>query len=1378
MTALDAYPLSPMQQAMVFHSAAAPESDVYIEQLACSLHGPLDRQAFRTAWERLIARHAPLRTAFAWIGLPEALQVAGERVALPLRCEDWRGLDGHVQAARLRALRQAERRGFALDCAPLLRLVLVRTDEDEHRLVWTWHHAILDAWSVPVLLDEWFALYRVEANGGLVMLPPVRPYRDFIGWLEVQDGAAAETFWSEQLAGFKAPTPLGIGREGGAADYGLEFIELAPEEIDALRTAARALQVTLSTLVHGAWAVLLSRYAQETDLVFGSAVAGRPHALAGVETMVGLFVNTLPLRVTVDPAMPVDAWLQALQRSQIAARRFEHVALAEVQGWSAVPREQPLFESLLVVEDFASHRVRPEGAGLSLGEFDFAERADLPLTVLFAVRERSVIGVGFDSGRFERAAMQRLLGHMRTLLLAMARGPKMLLGALDPVGVAERQLLDAWSRAPAPPAAACRRDDLAVSRLFEAQVAQGPETVAAVFAGSAGDAELTYAALNARANRLARALAARGVVRGDRVAICMEASLDRLAAVLAVLKTGGAYVPLEPSLPPRLRAELIADCAPRLLLADPDIESAIVTATPGAMDEESHADTDLADAAAPEDLAYLIYTSGSTGRRKGVPITHGALRRLVEAQLDAFAIGPASRVLQFSSFGFDASVSEIFTALIGGATLYMAPRRTLVPSAEMVALIERWRIDTLTLPPSVLALLPPASLPALSTLVVAGEACPAWLAARWAGGRRFLNAYGPTEATVCATVARVTPDDGMPSIGRPIGEVRVHLLGSDGRAVPIGVPGALHLGGPTVAQGYWERPELTAGAFANGLYRTGDICRFREDGSLDYLGRADAQIKLRGFRIEPGEIEATLREQAGVGDAAVLAAGGPGEAQRLVAFVTRAEAAFEWWPSIAEFFVYDDLAYHAMTSDARRNRAYRAAIDEAVPGRVVLEVGTGPEALLARFCAEAGARHVYAVELLEASFRKAQAKVRTLGLEDRITVIHGDATKIDLPERADVCVSEIVGAIGGSEGAAAITNRTRHLMGPGATMIPRRSTTLYAPVELPEALRGRLGFGPLAARYAERIFAEAGGPFDLRLCVRGLDRSHLLAAPQVFEDLDYRGEVPIDYRFESEFPITRTGRADGFLIWLTLDTGGGEMIDILDHEHCWLPVFVPAFHPGLAVDAGDLLAARCGATASDDGLHVDYFIEGDGFRYDAPHQPRAYRGAPFYRDFFAAGAAPVRLDTGQLRAALQERLPGYMVPATIVEIDRLPLTASGKRDRPALLAALPGSEAAVPAPSGAMEALVARVWRDVLEVEAIDPAVNFFDQGGHSLLLLAVQESLAAEGHSVEVTDLFRHGTLAALARHLAAPAMGSVDVGRAAARKDARDRRRTALAQ
>lgn len=1425
----DAYPLSPMQQGMLFHSLSAPGSDVYVEQLACVLEGALHGEAFRAAWETVVARHGVLRTAFAWKGLPEPLQVVGPRVRLPLEVLDWRGVPAAAQDQGLAELRAAERhQGFELSRAPLMRLKLVHLGDADHRLIWTWHHAILDAWSVPILLGELLADYAARLGAAPATLEPPRPYKEFIAWQRAQDKAGIEGFWRAQLAGFDEPTPidLGPGDPPDGAEYGLEFIELPAAEIAALRDAARAMGVTPNTLVLGAWAVLLGRYSGRRDLLFGTAVAGRPPELPGVEGMVGLFINTLPVRARLAPGATLAGWLRDLQQAQAETRRHEHTPLADIQGWCEVPRGTPLFDSLLVFEDFPSHRQRIAGGGLAVGASDFVERANVPLTVTLTIRETGRLGVGYERSRFSTPAMRRLLGHMRALLADMSRGGDRPLCLLDPLPPDERALLlGDWSRNPDGVDPACRLPDLPISRLFEERVRHSPDAVAALFAGADGDRSLSYAGLNAAANRLARRLKALGVGPESRVAIAMEPSLVRLAAVLAVLKAGGAYVPLDPAFPRDLLHELVDDCAAAVVLTDAALAPTLAGCAAAhlltldgdlsvaAVESAEDLPEDPAGAAGPEHAAYLIYTSGSTGRRKGVLVTHRSLRLLVEAQVDAFRIRAGGRVLQFASFSFDASVSEFFTALLAGATLCMAPREALLPSVEMLRLLARWRIDTVTLPPSVLARLPDGELPDLRTLVVAGEPCPADLAARWAPGRRFLNAYGPTETTVCATIAVVEPDGAKPPIGRPSGDSHVYLLDGDLNPVPAGVPGHLHVGGPGVSRGYAGRPGQTAAAFIPDpfaaepgarLYRTGDLARFREDGSIEYLGRLDEQIKIRGIRIEPGEVEGVLRADPAVHEAAVLPVG-EGDAASLVAFVVPdhgrpAAKPQEWWPSIAEFFVYDELAYHAMTSDERRNIAYRAAMAAMVPGRVVLEVGTGPEALLSRFCVEAGARKVYAIEKLEDSFNRATARVRELGLEDRITVIHGDATEVTLPEPAEVCVSEIVGAIGGSEGSAVIMNGVRPLLAPDARMIPPRSTTLYGPVQLTDTLRQRLGFGPLAGRYVHRIFEEIGYPFDLRLCVRGLDRSHLLAEPLPFEDFDYRGPVDPEYRYEGEFALTRDGRFDGFLVWLTLDTGGGEPIDILDHEHCWLPVFFPAFHPGRSVAAGDRIVAACGAVLCEDRLHTDYYVEGTlhrrghepaGFRHDSPHHARVFRANPFHHAFFRDGEVPLVEPaapalTDGLMARLRDRLPKAMVPSALLTLDRLPLTASGKLDRRALaqLAAgrkLVADEPLAP-PRSVAEAAVARIWQEVLSLQSIGLQTNFFDQGGHSLLLLEVQDRLQREtGVQVEVTDLFKYPTVESLAARLHqlqgssqdAPRQPDAGRARAAARQEALDRRR-----
>ena len=1364
------YPLTPMQQGMLFHSVSDPASDLYVEQLSCELTGDLDPAAFHAAWTQLLARHSALRTAFAWKDLPEPLQIVAPTLPLPFETEDWSERTAAQQSTDLEALRtNARLKGFSLNRPPLMRLHLIRLGPRTHHFLWTWHHILLDAWSVPIVLEDFFTLYQSHQNGSAPNLPEPQPFRNFLRWNRTLDSQPAQSFWRDHLAGFHDPTPLprGVTSEAG---YGLEFLQIPANEVEAIQSAARQLSLSPYNLFQAAWALLLSRHSGREEVVFGAAVSGRPPALPGVERIVGLLINSIPVRARVEPGTTVGSFLKDLQTDQYASQPHEHASLRDIQTWSGVQAPAALFESLLVFDNtpLDTHHLRSQH--LAVSSFNFVERANFPVTVMMEMREQSRLGIGFDTARLDANTARSLLTQLRNLFLEIAAEPSRTLAKIHVSGLPTPALAPAPSRL--------------IHTIFEDQAQLTPNAPAAIFHSPSGDDQtLTYSQLNAHANAFARHLQTLGVGIEDRVALCLDSGLPALMAILATLKAGAAYVPFDSATPAALLKDLIADCGARIILAAPRLLNDLSDLNAIAMSEDlpTPDPINLSTTAQPGNLAYLIYTSGSTGRRKAVAVTHASLQRLVESQVPAFQITAESRVLQFSSLSFDASVSEIFTTLLTGATLYLAPRATLVPSTALIDLMNRWRITTVTFPPSVLAALPPASLPNLQVLVSAGESCSSDLVSRWAPGHTFVNAYGPTECTVCATLGEVRAASHKPSIGRACGPTRIYLLDHNLDPVPSGSLGELYVGGPGVARGYWNRPTLTSAAFLPDpfsktpgarMYRTGDLARRLPNGDYEFAGRADDQVKIRGFRIEPGEIAATLRTDPSIADAAVIPVSDPADpaSQRLAAYIVprTPPAKPEWWPSLAEYLVYDELAYHAMTTDERRNQSYRAALAAAVPGRVVLDVGTGPEALLARLCLEAGAARVYAIELLEDTFLKAQRRVRELGLENRLHLIHGDATQVQLPELADVCVSEIVGALGGSEGATVILNSVRRLLKPDAAVIPARSRTLYAPVELDADLFANPGFAPLPARYVEKIFEQVGRPFDLRLSVKGLKPSHLLAPPQPLEDLDFTARVPVDQSYPSSFTITRPGRMHGFIVWLTLDTGAGELIDILEHEHCWLPVFFPVFDPGHPVAPGDTLHATAGYRLNPDRLHPDYHIEGaltqsDGtthpIHYLSEHNASAFRASPFYDRFFANDTIPTlakppastAFNIEATRERLRQALPSYMVPATFSILDRLPLTTSGKLDRAALPQPAGSAPAAIATPSlSQTERMIAGIWQELLNLDRVDPNTNFFEHGGHSLMLLRVQGMLQQRAQiDIPATDLFRYPTIETLARHL-----------------------------
>jgi amino acid adenylation domain-containing protein len=886
----DIYPLTPAQQGMLFHTLYEPKAGMYVEHLSWTLKGDLNVSAFEGAWQQVINRHAILRSGFFVEGLDDPLQIVRQQVEAPMLHMDWRGLSLAEQEARLESFIQADRiQGFELKKAPLMRVSLIRLSDDTYRVIWSHHHMLLDGWSSSLALKDLFLFYRALCGRDSLRLEPVRPYSDYVAWIQGRDQSRNEAYWKETLKGFTSPTSFRVGsspdesasndQEGRDQGPASSEVRLSQASSAALQSVAAQNHLTLNTLAQGAWALLLSRYSGEEDVVFGSIVSGRPPELEGVESMVGLFLNALPVRAHAPARAPLITWLKGLQSQQAEARQFEYSSLAQIQNISEIPRGMPLFESTVAFENFpVEDLLRDNGSGLEIQNLiRYGSRSNYPLNVVVEPGRETLLQIGYDSRFYNADAARRMLGHYKTLLEAIAANPDRALSEFPLLTEDERrQLLFDWNETEAPYA----RDKCA-HELFEEQVERTPDSVALYFEG----AKLSYSELNARANQLARYLLDLGVSREVKVGICMHRSMEMIIAALGVLKAGAAYVPIDPDYPPERQSFILEETLLPVLLTQENLSGEIGASWTQIICLDSDWEmiaqqpaTNVASGVTPDNLAYVIYTSGSTGKPKGVMIQHGSLCNLAAAQVRAFGVEENSRVLQLASFSFDASVSEIFTALSTGAALYLGARASLMPGPALAEFLSAHSITIATFPPSALAVLPCEGFPNLRTVVVAGEACPVEVANRWARDHRFINAYGPTEATVCAAMSEAFEAGSRLTIGRAMDNAQVYLLDAQLSPAPVGVPGEIVIGGVGLSRGYLDRPELTAEKFIPNpfsqqpgarLYKTGDMARYWPDGNIEFLGRNDSQVKVRGYRIELGEIQARLREHPAVREAIV-----------------------------------------------------------------------------------------------------------------------------------------------------------------------------------------------------------------------------------------------------------------------------------------------------------------------------------------------------------------------------------------------------------------------------------------------------------------------------------------------------------------------------
>jgi amino acid adenylation domain-containing protein/non-ribosomal peptide synthase protein (TIGR01720 family) len=892
----DILPLTPLQQGLLFHAHTAQAgADMYAVQLDLTVTGALDPHRLRDAVHTVADRHPNLAARFC-DEFDEPVQIIPADPVIAWRFLNYSDLgdDGDLGEERIQRLCAAERAAVGdLAHQPGFRVALIRTAENRHRLMLTNHHIVMDGWSLPILLREIFAGYYGRR------LPAVAPYRKFVGWLADRDLDAARTAWGAVLAGFDTPTLVAPAQRFGLGARGVKSFAVSAETTQAVGELARTCHTTVNVVLQGAFAQLLMRLTGHHDVAFGTPVSGRPTDVAGSDSMVGLMINTVPVRANVTAATSTAELLDQLQTAHNETLEHQHLALGEVHR---ITGQDKLFDTLFAYENYplgaAALGSDPDGQELAITEFTSHEQNHYPLTVQAMPGRKLGLRVEYDTDVFDAAAIETLVDGFERVLVAMTAEPMRRLSSVDLLDEDEHARLDAFgSRAVLTDATSRPSASVSIPELFAAQVERAPAAIAVTF----GELSMTYRELDDAANRLAHLLAAQGVGPGESVALLFSRSAEAIVSILAVLKSGAAYLPIDPTLPAARIGFMLADAAPIAAITTTELHSRLDKHDLVVIDVDDPRIPGYpctgAPAPAPDDIAYIIYTSGTTGVPKGVAVAHNSVTR----QFGSVNAGlPSGQVwTQSHSYAFDFSVLEIWAVLLHGGRLVVVPESVAASPDELHAMLVRERIDVLTQTPSAAGMLSPEGLGPVA-LLVGGEACPAELVARWATGRVMINAYGPTETTVYAAMtasltAGAAGSSGSVPIGSPVPGAALFVLDAWLRPVPPGVVGELYVAGAGVSVGYVQRSALTASRFVacpfggspgSRMYRTGDLVRWAADGQLQYVGRADEQVKIRGFRVELGEVQAALAGLDGVAQAVVIAREDSAGGKRLVGYVT------------------------------------------------------------------------------------------------------------------------------------------------------------------------------------------------------------------------------------------------------------------------------------------------------------------------------------------------------------------------------------------------------------------------------------------------------------------------------------------------------------
>ncbi|MCY8308650.1 amino acid adenylation domain-containing protein [Bacillus vallismortis] len=897
----DIYPLSHMQEGMLFHSLMDFSSKAYVEQTSFTITGNLCIDSFQKSLNLLVSRYDIFRTIFIKEvpDLTGPQQVVLSNRELTVHKEDFSHLTDHEQQALIDAFMIKDReKGFDLQKDSLMRLALFDRGNSQYTCVWTHHHIIMDGWCLGIILKEFFSIYDSLSNNRPVQLGSTVPYSRYIEWLGEQDQEETAAYWSRYLEeyGNTASIPRIKNRSADAHYIAAQVhFSLAPEMVEKLTEAAQKWGVTLNTLFMSIWGVLLHRYNAADDAVFGSVISGRPSAIDGIESMVGLFINTVPVRIRSAEGMTFSSLVQAVQEDVLSSEQHGYYPLYDIQNHS--PLKQGLIDHIFVFENYPiqlDQALRMESENeenaLKLGDISMSEQTNYDFNIVVVPGESFYIKFSYNAAVYEQEEMLRIQGHLKQALDCILANPDIAVSDIGIVPPEEQKLIRLFNKTE------CLYENKTTARLFEEQARKTPDAAALKM----GDECWSYRQLNIRANQIAHALVEKGVGAGDIVAVMMGRSMELPAALLGIWKAGAAYMPLDPHFPTERLSFLLKDSQAAQLLIEEDLMPFIPPHYEGNLITIEHTENQQTET--PDvplgDLAYLIYTSGTTGRPKGVLVDHQGVANTLQWRREEYGMTEQDLSLHLFSYVFDGCVTSLFTPLLSGACVLLTTDDEAKDALALKRKIAGYKVSHMIIVPSLyrvlLEVMTADVAESLRIVTFAGEAVTHDLlemSKRICPSAELANEYGPTENSVATTILRHLNEKGRITIGHPIANTKVVVLHGN-QLQPIGAAGELCISGTGLARGYYKQPELTEKAFSDHLflegeriYRTGDAGRFLPDGTIEYIGRFDDQVKMRGYRIELKEIETVLRQAPGVKEAAVLARDVSAEEKDLVAYI-------------------------------------------------------------------------------------------------------------------------------------------------------------------------------------------------------------------------------------------------------------------------------------------------------------------------------------------------------------------------------------------------------------------------------------------------------------------------------------------------------------